>query len=176
MESHEKFMKLALEQAEAALETGNFPVGCVMVEDGRVVSSGKRIHSKSTPNEIDHAEIIALRKLVAARIDNDLSRVVVYSTMEPCLMCFSTLIVSGIRSIVYGYEDVMGGGTNIDLGQLAPFYSSMKMLVIPHVLRDRSLLQFKKFFSDSSNQYLQGSLLANYTLKQATSSQKRSEE
>ncbi len=168
MQSHQYFMELALVQAEQALKQGEFPVGCVMVADGHVVASGQRSHSSTTPNEIDHAEILALRDLVTRRPNQDLGRIVVYSTMEPCLMCFSTMIVNGIRSMVYGYEDVMGGGTGIDLTKLNPLYSSMNLVVVPHVLRSRCLLLFKEFFSIADNQYWCDSLLAKYTLSQNT--------
>lgn len=166
LQSHDYYMELALAQAENALRDGEFPVGCVMVEDGEVVSSGKRASSGLEPNEIDHAEILALRDLVAERKNGDLGKVIVYSTMEPCLMCFSTMIVNGIRTMVYGYEDVMGGGTNINLLQLKPLYVAMEISIIPHVLRERSLLLFKEFFADSQNQYWHDSLLAQYTMKQ----------
>ena len=46
-------------------------------------------------------------------------------------MCFSTLILSGIRTIVYGYEDVMGGGTRLNLDELPPLYADMKVTVVP---------------------------------------------
>lgn len=159
-------MKLALAQAQEALDQGEFPVGCVMVMEGEVLSSGRRDHSRNNSNEIDHAEIIALRALVDEFPEIDLSSVTVYSTMEPCLMCFSTMIVNGIRRMVYSYEDVMGGGTNLELGKLNPFYSSMKLTVVPHVLRNRSLEMFQNFFRQPDNSYLADSFLARYTLEQ----------
>lgn len=164
MKSHEYFMEQALTLAEEALAQREFPVGCVLVEDGHVVATGRRVHSGSEANEIDHAEIMALRDLVGRHPGKELGEIVVYSTLEPCLMCFSTLIVNGIRKIIYGYEDVMGGGTNVDLSGLNPFYSSMNLTLIPHVLRQRSLDLFKVFFADPENQYWRGSLLAEYTL------------
>ena len=94
------------------------------------------------------------------------SEVTVYATMEPCLMCYSTLLVSGIHTIVYAYEDFMGGGTNLPLEQLKPLYRAMEITVIPHVLRERSLQLFKQFFKASGNPYLADTLLAEYTLAQ----------
>jgi tRNA(adenine34) deaminase len=81
-------------------------------------------------------------------------------------MCYAALILNDIRHIVYAYEDVMGGGTNLDLKKLNPFYQDMEIKVAPHILRQESLMLFKKFFSDAQNSYLQGTLLAQYTLKQ----------
>ena len=79
-------------------------------------------------------------------------------------MCYSTMILNGIRNIVYAYEDVMGGGTNLPLESLKPLYAKMNVNITPHVLREQSLDLFKKFFSNPENLYWKDSLLANYTL------------
>jgi tRNA(adenine34) deaminase len=68
---------------------------------------------------------------------------------------------------VYGYEDIMGGGTNLILDQLKPLYASMKIEIIPGILRAESLQLFQQFFSKDSSGYWQDSLLAQYTLAQA---------
>lgn len=163
---HEKFMRLALDQAESALINGEFPVGCVIVRDGEVVATGARMNSGVELCELDHAEIVALRSLQRTRPDIDFSSVTVYSTMEPCLMCFATLIVNNVHRLVYGYEDVMGGGTNLPLPLLSPLYSSMKMEITRDILRRESLSLFREFFTSGKNDYLKDSLLAQYTLQQ----------
>ena len=165
-EPHEYFMLLALAEARGALDAGEFPVGCVIANGDRVVATGRRINSTGTSNEMDHAEITALRALLAGGSEPDFGRLTVYSTMEPCLMCFSTLILNGIRTIVYAYEDVMGGGTNVPLRQLNPLYAAMEITVIPNVLRQQSLEYFAAFFSSPDNLYWHDSLLAGYTLAQ----------
>lgn len=164
---HEKYMSIALQQAKQALDAGDFPVGCVMVYQNKIVSSGKRQHSSVDLNELDHAEMVALRELYNNNDKSlDMGKVTVYSTMEPCLMCFSTLIVNGIRNVIYGYEDVMGGGTNLPLSSLAPLYTNLKITTKGNVLRNASLALFKEFFSSPDNTYLQNSMLARYTLEQ----------
>ena len=95
-----------------------------------------------------------------------LAEITVYSTMEPCLMCYSTMILNGIRKIVYAYEDVMGGGTNLPLQQLNPLYRDMNVELVPDVLRERSLSLFKRFFLNPANNYWKDSLLSSYTLSQ----------
>ncbi len=160
-------MHAALDEAQKALASGEFPVGCVMVHNGKIVSTGKRINSKvPTENELDHAEIVALRNLFAEHPEIDRSKITVYSSMEPCLMCYVTMLLNGIRKIVYGYEDIMGGGTNLDLNKLAPLYREMSVEIIPHVLRRESLELFKIFFTNQDNTYWQDSPLAQYTLSQ----------
>ncbi len=164
---YEFFMSRALEEAHQALSVGEFPVGCVMVYENRVLVTGARHHS--TPdnrNELDHAEILALRRLVDIGEDIDREKITLFSTLEPCLMCYAALILNGIRRIVYAYEDVMGGGTNLNLKRLNPFYRDMNITVIPHILRQESLKLLKEFFADPPNDYLKESLLAQYTLNQ----------
>ncbi len=162
-------MQIALEQAEEALTQGEFPVGAIFVYEDQVVASGRREHSQErndTVNEIDHAEIVALRNLLNQSTTIPLAEITIYSTMEPCLMCYSTMILNGIRKIVYGYEDVMGGGTNLPLQQLNPLYKEMHIELVPDVLREQSLSLFKRFFSNPANNYWKDSLLSSYTLNQ----------
>ncbi len=172
---HEYFMQQALMQAEDALQQGEFPVGCVMAVGDELLVTGSRQNSggsgrKSCVNELDHAEIIALHRLYDVvqqkRRQFDFADITVYSTMEPCLMCYSTLLVNGICRIVYAYEDAMGGGTNMPLTSLAPLYRDIPVKIVVGVMRQQSLALFKQFFSSSDGGYLQQSYLARYTLMQ----------
>lgn len=167
--NHETFMRLALQQAQLALRNNEFPVGAVIVAEGEAVATGRRENSRNeTANELDHAEIVALRDLLARRPDIDRKTLTVYSTMEPCLMCYSTMLLNGIRTFVYAYEDAMGGGTSLQLAHLAPLYQGMEteVRILPHILRQESLALFKTFFTSPENNYWQDSMLAEYTLGQ----------
>ena len=167
--SHEQYMRVALDEARKALSCGQFPVGCVIVKDSGIVATGGRENSDTSFSELDHAEIVALRNLQKNRPGIDLSKVTVYSTMEPCLMCYSTMIVNNVHRIVYGYEDAMGGGTNLPLSMLAPLYRDRKVQIIKDVLREECLYLFQEFFRTPGNSYLQDSYLAQYTLSQKNS-------
>jgi len=159
-------MRIALTEAEAALDAGEFPVGCALVQDGRVIAQGRRTHSSGSHyNELDHAEVSTLRLLLAEKPQTDCRLITAYSTMEPCLMCYATLLLSGIRRFVWAFEDIMGGGTNIPLDQLHDLYSAMRVELVPNVLRRESLILFQNFFRRYP--YWQNSQLAWYTLEQS---------
>lgn len=160
------FMAKALELAAEALTLGEFPVGCVIESGGKIIATGNRKSTREKSNEIDHAEMIALRNVLENCGDIDLGEVTVYSTMEPCLMCFSTLIVNGVTRFVYGYEDAMGGGTNLPLSQLAPLYRDIALEMEGGVMREECLGLFKTFFSKADSSYLKDTYLEEYTLQQ----------
>jgi tRNA(adenine34) deaminase len=164
---HERYMQHALELARQALADGEFPVGCVLVSRGEVVASGKRIGTrKEVPSELDHAEIVALRNWEASGKPGNGNAITLYCTMEPCLMCFGALMISGIHRIVYAYEDAMGGGCGCDMDALPSLYRDTSGRIISGVCRDESMALFKRFFSDPDMDYWSGSHLARYTLAQ----------
>jgi len=165
---NEYFMTAALGLAKKAMEAGEFPVGCVIVNERKIVASGFRTGTiqMDSPNEIDHAEMLALRQLSKEKVNMDPGKSVLFSTLEPCLMCFSAILLSGIHTIVYAYEDVMGGVTRIDFSSLSSFYKDMQITILPHILRSESLRLFQIYFSNPENTYWKGSLLEQYTLNQ----------
>ncbi len=107
-EVHERFMRLALEEARTARRAGEVPVGAVVVVDGEVVGIGHN----STQALIDpsaHAEVLALR-MAAARIGNHrLTGSTLYCTVEPCLMCLGTAMHARISRLVFGASDLKIG-------------------------------------------------------------------
>jgi len=159
-------MRVALEGAKKALEGGEFPVGCLVVVDGCVVATGQRSGTAHGPgNELDHAEVTALRHLLESGGLPEGAEATLYCTMEPCLMCFGAILLSGVSRVVWAYEDAMGGGTSCDLSVVGPLYAEACVEVRGHVLRQESLALFKAFFSNPDNGYWRDSFLERYTLK-----------
>ncbi len=172
---HEYYMGKALKEADSAFSRGEFPVGCVIVQDGKIIAAGSRAGTSIIGNrasEINHAEIRALKNAEASGGLFIPEKATLYCTMEPCLMCFGAIILSGIKHIVYAYEDIMGGGTTCDLAKMPVLYRNSNIKIIPGVLRHKSLGLFKKFFLDKNNIYWKGSLLNRYTLEQAVCTRK----
>lgn len=162
-----RFIGEALKEARKALARGEFPVGCVLVYRERVVARGRRRGTAGgNGNELDHAEIVALRRLARLTPAPEAAAVTAFCTMEPCLMCFSAFMLHGIGSIVYAYEDVMGGGTACPRASLNPLYRDSRIVVRGGVRRSESLEMFKAFFADPTRSYWSASQLAAYTLKQ----------
>ena len=164
--NYDYFMEIALSQAKEALLAGEFPVGCVVVCDGNIIATGMRKGTTGTdnPNETDHAEMVALKRLSESEGTFDAKRITVFSTLEPCLMCFGAILLTGAEKIVYAYEDVMGGGTSCDLTKLPPLYRNCNISIVSGVMRQKSIKLFKEYFADFTNNYLKGTLLAEYTL------------
>lgn len=162
-------MTSALSQARKAHEKGEFPVGCVVVQNKRIVATGERRGTSSAAgyfSETKHAEIDCLKNLENSKAFQNPDTAYLFCTMEPCLMCYGAIIISGIRNIVYAYEDPMGGGTGCDLKSLPPLYSNCRMTVTPGILREESLRLFYDFFTSCRNTYWKNSLLADYTIRQ----------
>ena len=149
IQNDEYYMGLALEQAGIALDRGDFPVGCVIVQASKVLALGERqgtTDDKPFFSEIDHAEIRALKNLENCLGPFEPEKAVLYVTMEPCLMCFAAIILSGIKKIVYAFEDPMGGGTKCDLAKLPSLYKNCDIHVVPGILRRESHKLFYRFF------------------------------
>jgi len=162
---YEHFMQKALDQARDALKAGEFPVGCVMVYKNRILASAARSGTAGdTANEIDHAEMVALRRFVDLKEKIDARKVALFCTMEPCLMCLGAIILNGIGEVVYAYEDVMGGAASYDVSKLTPLYRNRRISIVSNILRRQSLELFRTYFQNPENTYWQGSLLAEYTL------------
>lgn len=165
---HARYMHQALDLARQALDWDEFPVGCVVVHQDRVIAHGIRSNTRrSVPSELDHAEIIALRDLETVGNQANRSQMALYVTLEPCLMCFGAFLLSGIGTLVYAYEDAMGGGTRCERSRLPALYRDNPVRIVPDICRLESLALFKAYFSRPHIDYWRDSLLARYTLAQA---------
>ena len=114
----EEFMRAAIEQAKAAEEIDEVPVGAVAVRDGKIIASAfnTRETSKCATH---HAEILAIERACAALGGWRLPGVTLYVTMEPCAMCAGAIINSRIERVVYGAKDFRFGafGSALDLNE-----------------------------------------------------------
>ena len=102
------WMRLALEQATLAAQAGEVPVGAVVVQNGRLISSGhNRCIANSDPTA--HAEVVALRAAALALGNYRLDDCTLYVTLEPCAMCGGALINARLQRVVFGTSDMRAG-------------------------------------------------------------------
>ena len=105
------FMDMALEEARAAGERGEVPIGCVVVRDGAVVArAGNRTLADHDPTA--HAELVAIRAASAALGSERLSDCDLYVTLEPCAMCAGAIAFARVRRLYYGAPDPKGGAVD----------------------------------------------------------------
>jgi len=101
-------MQLALQEARAAQEAGEVPVGCVIARDNAVIArAGNRTLRDRDPTA--HAELLAIRQASAALGSERLTGCDLYVTLEPCTMCAAAISLARVRRLYYGAEDPKGG-------------------------------------------------------------------
>src|SRR5436305_7355945 len=102
------FMNVAIEEARVAAESGEVPIGCVIVCDGDLIAqAGNRTLAERDPTA--HAEMVAIRRAAAALGSERLSDCDLYVTLEPCTMCAAAIAFARIRRLYYGAADPKGG-------------------------------------------------------------------
>jgi tRNA(adenine34) deaminase len=108
--------KVCFEEAWEAYCNGSIPIGAVIVSsDGEIISRGRNMINETTKelrrlsgSKIAHAEMNAIYSS-----KQGLRNAIIYSTMEPCIMCFGTIVMSGIKEIYYAARDGVAGGVNL---------------------------------------------------------------
>jgi tRNA(adenine34) deaminase len=102
------FMDLALEAAKKAAQSGEVPIGCVIIRGSEVIATtGNRTLADCDPTA--HAEILAIRQAAAALGSERLVDCDLYVTLEPCTMCAGAISFARIRRLYYGAADDKGG-------------------------------------------------------------------
>ncbi|KAJ5473666.1 hypothetical protein N7475_003232 [Penicillium sp. IBT 31633x] len=107
---HGYFMKQALLMGEKALQSGETPVGCVLVYNNEIVGFGMNDTNRSM-NGTRHAEFIAIGEMLQSYPRSALKSTDLYVTVEPCVMCASALKQYRIRSVYFGCANDRFGGT-----------------------------------------------------------------
>jgi tRNA(adenine34) deaminase len=101
-------MAQALQEARLAAANGEVPVGAIVVREGQALGRGHN-SSISRCDPTAHAEIIALREAAKSVSNYRLVDAVLYTTVEPCLMCMGAFLHARIRRIVFGCADPKSG-------------------------------------------------------------------
>ncbi len=143
----ELWMEEALRSAQRAQETGEVPVGAVVVCEGRIVGRGwNRNISDFDPTA--HAEIVALREAGATVGNHRLSDCELFVTIEPCVMCAGAMVHARIKRLVYGADDSKAGAVQSVMQVLNHPQLNHKVEVRSGVLAGRCAELLQTFFKN----------------------------
>ena len=144
-DEHERWMRLALEQARQAEAMGEVPVGAVLVRHGEVIGQGhNQVITLSDPSA--HAEIMALRNAGVRENNYRLPESILYVTLEPCLMCAGALIHARIKQLVFSTNDPKTGVIDtVDHAFQRPYHNH-HIAVHSGVLATESARMLRDFF------------------------------
>ncbi|MCU1570633.1 MAG: nucleoside deaminase [Naasia sp.] len=142
------WMSAALDEAVAALGTGDVPVGAVIVdEQGGVLATGRnRREADSDP--LAHAEVLAIRAAARARGSWNLEGCTLVVTLEPCAMCAGAVLASRLGRLVYGAWDEKAGAVGSVYDLLRDRRLPHRVEVVTGVQAERSAELLRAFFAD----------------------------
>jgi tRNA(adenine34) deaminase len=145
-ETDSRFMRAALDEAQAAAARGEVPVGAVIVADGRVVGrAGNRTITDCDPTA--HAEIVALREAAKTIGNYRLLGATLYVTIEPCAMCAGAMVQARIGRLVYGADDPKGGAVRSCFSILDHPQINHRVEVTSGVLAEDAAALLQNFFA-----------------------------
>tara|TARA_B110000008_G_C16789031_1_gene491881 strand:- start:339 stop:824 length:486 start_codon:yes stop_codon:yes gene_type:complete len=151
MNTDEKWMQIAIEEAQQAMRENEIPVGAVIVQDNKLIA---KAHNQPIKNNdpTAHAEIEVLRKAGKKLHNYRLPKTTLYVTLEPCAMCFGAIIHARIEKVVFGASDPKSGvfGSTIDLPSKSFF--NHQILVSGGVLEQDCKNILQSFFKSLRNQ------------------------
>ena len=132
-------MKKALQEANYALFKNEVPVGCIVVANNEVISRSSNM-VELLKDSTAHAELIAITSAQNNLNTKILDNCILYTTLEPCLMCYGAIYWSKIKTIVYAASDIKRGYSN-NITKV-----DRTINVIKGVMEDESLELLNKFF------------------------------
>jgi tRNA(adenine34) deaminase len=140
------WMRMAIEEAEKALDHGDVPVGAVIVHQGEVVGAGHNERERRQ-DPTAHAETLALQAAAKRRGSWRLLDTVLYVTLEPCAMCAGAIVLARIPRVVYGTADPKAGAAGSVLDVLAEPRLNHRPTVEGGVLAAECALLLTDFFA-----------------------------
>lgn len=140
------FMRMALAQATAAAQAGEVPVGAVIVQDGKVIATGRNAPiAEHDPTA--HAEIIAVRAAAKLLGNYRLPDCTLYVTLEPCGMCSGAMLHTRLKRVVFGASDAKTGAAGSVVNLFEQPQLNHQTTLQGGVLADESAALLKTFFS-----------------------------
>ena len=140
------FMQLALAQATAAAQSGEVPVGAVIVQGDKVISTGRN-SPIAGHDPTAHAEIIALRAAAKSLGNYRLPDCTLYVTLEPCAMCSGAMLHARLKRVVFGASDAKTGAAGSVINLFDQPQLNHQTQLQGAVLADECAALLKSFFS-----------------------------
>lgn len=148
----EGYMRIALEEAKIALDNGLLPVGAIVVQDGEIIGRGSKNESYSY--HLDHGEVVALRQALKDKNYKRNDNLTLYTTLEPCIMCYGTILHCPIRRVVYAADDIWGGATSLGKTGVFPIRHVGKIPeIVGGVLKEESKKLIRQFIETTDQEY-----------------------
>lgn len=144
---HDRFMHLALAEAEKAYKLGEVPIGAVIVKDGEVIAGAHDLRELLNDASA-HAEILALREAAQTLGDWRLNDVTLYVTVEPCAMCAGAIVQFRVGRLVYGAPNSKSGSIDSILDIVTQSRFNHQVEVISGVLEDKCKEIIQTFFKE----------------------------
>src|SRR4051794_3923375 len=139
------FMRLAIREAERALEHDDVPIGAVVVHQGEVIGAGHN-ERELRQDPTAHAEIIALREAARAVGSWRILDSVLYVTLEPCAMCAGAIVLARVPRVVYAAPDPKAGAAGSVLDVLGEPRLNHRPEVDGGLLEEESAELLRAFF------------------------------
>ena len=143
----EKYMKQALKQAQKAYELGEVPIGCVIVQDGKIIGRGYN-RRNTDKNTLAHAEITAINKASKKVGDWRLEDCTLYVTLEPCQMCSGAIVQARIPKVVIGCMNPKAGCAGSILNVLQKPEFNHQVETVKGILEEECSEMLKQFFTE----------------------------
>jgi tRNA(adenine34) deaminase len=140
------FMRLALREAERALEHDDVPIGAVLVRDGELLASAHN-EREARQDPTAHAEVIALREAASALGTWRVLDSVLYVTLEPCAMCAGAIVLARVPRVVYAASDPKAGACGSVLDVLGEPRLNHRPVVAGGLLADQAAELLAVFFA-----------------------------
>jgi tRNA(adenine34) deaminase len=141
-------MLAALDEARAALATGDVPIGAVVLDpSGAVVGRGRNVR-EAHADPTGHAEVVALREAAASRGEWRLEGCTLVVTLEPCTMCAGAAVLARVGRVVFGAYDAKAGAVGSLWDVVRDRRLNHRPEVVAGVLAEESTALLDAFFSD----------------------------
>ena len=140
-------MKAALKEARKAYLMDEVPIGCVIVQDDRIIARGYN-RRNTDKNTLAHAELTAIRKASKKTGDWRLEDCTMYITLEPCQMCAGAIVQSRMKEVVIGAMNPKAGcaGSVLNLLQVPRF--NHQVAITKGILGEECSAMLSQFFAE----------------------------